>query len=47
MQVLKEICEKDPLNASYVTIYIQLLVQSKQGGEGDPSAASGGNPESE
>ena len=46
MQVLKEICEKDPLNATYVTIYIKLLVQSKQGGEGDPSAA-GGNPESE
>ena len=28
MQVLKEICDKDPINASYVTTYISLLVQS-------------------
>ena len=27
MQVLKEICDKDPINASYVTTYISLLVQ--------------------
>lgn len=31
MQVLKEICDKDPINATYVTNYIALLVQSKQG----------------
>ena len=44
---MKEICEKDPLNATYVTIYIQLLVQSKQqqgtGGETAGAGASGGN----
>ena len=27
MQVLKEICDKDPINASYVTTYISLLAQ--------------------
>ena len=27
MQVLKEICDKDPINASYVTTYISMLAQ--------------------
>lgn len=31
MQVLKEICNKDPINATYVTTYISLLVSSVQG----------------
>ena len=30
MQVLKEICDKDPINATYVTNYTSLLVQSRQ-----------------
>ena len=30
MQVLKEICDKDPINAGYVTAYVALLVQSRQ-----------------
>jgi len=33
MQVLKEICDKDPINATYVTTYSSLLVQSRQGAE--------------
>lgn len=48
MQVLKEICDKDPINAVYVTTYIQLLVQnSKQGGGeyGADPAKDGDNPE--
>ena len=32
MQVLKEICDKDPINATYITTYISLLVQSRQNG---------------
>lgn len=44
MQVLKEICDKDPINATYVTTYISLLVQSRQGGEyADPTAEGAQN----
>jgi len=38
MQVLKEICEKDPINAAIVTKYVTLLVQGLQNGEfGEPA----------
>ena len=30
---MKEICEKDPLNAHYLTTYIELLVQGRPGGD--------------
>ena len=40
MQVLKEICDKDPINATYVTTYISLLVQSRtSGGSTDQDAS--------
>ncbi len=37
MQVLKEICDKDPINATYITIYTSLLVQAEfaDGGAAD------------
>ena len=41
MQVLKEICDKDPLNATYVRQYIQMLLQSKK-----QQVDAAGNPES-
>lgn len=45
MQVLKEICDKDPINAVYVTTYIQLLVQNSKQGEYADAAKDGDNPE--
>ena len=30
MQVLKEICLKDPINATYITTYVYLLVDKSQ-----------------
>ena len=41
MNVLKEICERDPINSSYITRYANLLVQNKQAKQGAP----GQNPE--
>ena len=41
MNILKEICEKDPINASYITRYANLLVQNKSAQQGLP----GQNPE--
>ena len=38
MQVLKEICEKDPINASYVTTYIALLMQGRTAEANDPAS---------
>ena len=48
MQILKEICDKDPINAHYITRYISLLVQVNQGPEyATGQAAANGNPESD
>ena len=41
MNVLKEICERDPINSSYITRYANLLVQNKQAQQGP----AGQNPE--
>ena len=41
MNVLKEICERDPINSSYITRYANLLVQNKSAQQGLP----GQNPE--
>ena len=40
MAVLREICEKDPINSAYITRYANLLVQQK-------SAQVAANPESQ
>ena len=43
MQTLKEICEKDPINATYVTTYINLLVQGRSAPDFNDPASQGTN----